>query len=183
MTRVPSIKRTVPLAATADEDEPGLIRGYASLFERTDRAGDRIRRGAFARSLEERTAAGVRMLWQHDPGEPIGRWTVLREDARGLYAEGRLELGSRRGREALALLRGGAIDGLSIGFRTRRAQPLRDAARRLLTDIDLWEISLVTFPMQDAARVREVRGLAFDWAGCLREAARRIARPGLAVGA
>lgn len=182
MTRVPSIKRTMPLAVAA-EDEPGVIRGYASLFDRTDRAGDRIQRGAFARSLEERTAGGVRMLWQHDPGEPIGRWTVLREDARGLYAEGRLELGSQRGREALALLRGGAIDGLSIGFRARRAQPLRDTARRLLTDIDLWEVSLVTFPMQEAARVREVRGLAADWARRLREAARRIAQPGLPAGA
>ncbi|RIY01286.1 HK97 family phage prohead protease [Aureimonas flava] len=172
----------MPLAAVAEDDEPGLIRGYASLFDRTDRAGDRILRGAFARSLEERTASGVRMLWQHDPAEPIGRWTVLREDARGLYAEGRLELGSRRGREALALLRGGAIDGLSIGFRTRRSKPLRDAARRLLTDIDLWEISLVTFPMQEAARVREVRGLALGWARALREAARRIAPRGLPVG-
>ncbi|WP_182085595.1 HK97 family phage prohead protease [Aureimonas sp. ME7] len=179
MTRVPNVKRTRSLAA--QEADAGVIRGYASLFDRVDKSGDRIQRGAFARSLAERTAAGIRMLWQHDPGEPIGLWTMLREDERGLYAEGRLELGSRRGREAMALLRSGAIDGLSIGFRARRAEPLRGVARRLLTDIDLWEISVVTFPMQEAARVTEARSFAGDWAGRLRAAARRIAPPGLAA--
>ena len=168
----------------ANGREPGWIGGYASLFGRLDQAGDRVEAGAFARSLRERGANGIRMLWQHDPGEPIGVWTRLTEDARGLWAEGRVSLRTRRGRDAFELLDAGAVDGLSIGFRTRRDQPVSrsGALRRRLLDIDLWEISLVTFPMQDAARVVRSHRLSRDLFDRFAAAARRMGpRPALPV--
>jgi uncharacterized protein len=162
-------------------ESDGTVRGYASLFERPDSGGDRVERGAFRRSLAQRGAAGVRMLWQHDPARPIGIWTRLTEDAVGLFAEGRLALASGAGREAFELVRAGAIDGLSIGFHTRRATPLRDGrARRSLVELDLWEISIVTFPMQEAARVTQTRSAARparDLSVRLVEAARRLLLP------
>jgi HK97 family phage prohead protease len=140
----------------------GTIRGYASLFGVADLAGDRIEPGAFRASLARRGARRVRLLWQHDPARPIGVWTRLAEDRTGLFAEGRLALDTEGGREAFALIEAGAIDGLSIGFRTRRAVRERGAgALRRLTEIDLWEISVVTFPMQDGARLA-VQGKAAE---------------------
>ena len=135
----------------------GEFAGYAALFDRRDEGGDIIRPGAFAASLMRRGARGVRMLWQHDPARPLGVWLHLREDSRGLFAHGRLALGTRFGREIAELLREGAVDGLSIGFRVRRASRDRVRRVRVLHSIDLWEISLVTFPMQPTARVRHVR--------------------------
>jgi len=99
-------------------------------------------------------AAGrrVKMLWQHDPSQPIGVWDEVHEDARGLYVKGRILTDVTRGREAAALLAAGAIDGLSIGYRTLRSQ--RDGkGQRLLAELELWEVSLVTFPMLPEARV------------------------------
>ena len=136
----------------------GEFAGYAALFNRKDAGGDIILPGAFARSLKARGVRGIRMLWQHDPGQPLGVWRLIREDARGLFVRGRLALDTRLGRDVAALLKQGAVDGLSIGFLPVRA--VRDRARRarLLKEIDLWEISLVTFPMQPAARVMAARG-------------------------
>ena len=92
------------------------------------------------------------MLWQHDPAQPIGVWDEVREDARGLYVKGRILTDVEKGREAAALIGAGAIDGLSIGYRTVRAQ--KDGkGQRLLSELELWEVSLVTFPMLPDARV------------------------------
>lgn len=129
----------------------GHFTGYASLFGVPDLGRDTVAPGAFAASLARRGAHGVRMLWQHDPAEPIGSWLSLGEDARGLRVAGRLNLAVQRAREIDALMREGALDGLSIGFRVVRASPER-GGRRLLA-VDLWEVSLVTFPLQPAARV------------------------------
>ncbi|KAF0677412.1 HK97 family phage prohead protease [Profundibacterium mesophilum] len=130
------------------------ISGYASLFGARDSGGDVVGPGAFAASLAALAADNgkVRMLWQHDPGEPIGVWDEVREDARGLFVEGRLLTDVARGREAASLLAAGAIDGLSIGYRVQKATR-DDAGQRLLTRIELWEVSLVTFPMLPSARV------------------------------
>ncbi|MEF2073826.1 HK97 family phage prohead protease [Consotaella aegiceratis] len=141
------------LAKSGASQLQGIVRGYASLFGRTDQAGDRIERGAFVASLARRGAAGVRMLWQHDPSQPIGVWTHLREDATGLFVEGRLTLASARAREVAALIAARAVDGLSIGFRTRHARRGGAGSKRVLTEIDLWEVSIVTFPMQSEARL------------------------------
>jgi uncharacterized protein len=143
----------------------GHFTGYASLFGVPDLGRDVVMPGAFAASLARRGPSGVRMLFQHDPAEPIGRWLALKEDARGLYVEGRLNLAVQRAREVAALMQDHALDGLSIGFRTLKAQPGADGSRRL-QQIDLWEISVVTFPMQPSARAspdpapEAIRGLA-----------------------
>jgi HK97 family phage prohead protease len=96
------------------------------------------------------------MLWQHDPREPIGTWDEVREDERGLYVRGHLLQSVARAREAAALIEAGAIDGLSIGFRTVRATK-NDKGQRLLSELELWEVSLVTFPMLPQARLNQVR--------------------------
>lgn len=130
------------------------IEGYASLFGAPDQGGDVVQPGAYGASLAALGKAGgsVKMLWQHDPARPIGVWDEVREDGRGLFVRGRLLTEVQAGREALALLKAGAIDGLSIGYRTRRAE--KAAAGRLLHEIELWEVSLVTFPMLAEARVQ-----------------------------
>lgn len=139
-----------------------VIEGYASLFGKRDQGGDVVRPGAYAGSLKRLAAAGrrVKMLWQHDPTQPIGVWDELREDATGLWVRGRILAEVEKGREAAALLAAGAIDGLSIGYRTVTSQ--RDAqGQRLLTELELWEVSLVTFPMLPEARV-SAKGDALD---------------------
>lgn len=135
----------------------GVFSGYAAVFERIDQGRDVIARGAFTRTLRERNANSVKLLWQHDPKTPIGRVELLREDEHGLFMRGRLSLEAMRGRDAHALLKTGALDGLSIGYRVRQAEADRMRSIRRLIDIDLWEVSVVTFPMQSAARVRAVK--------------------------
>ncbi|HEY0270766.1 MAG TPA: HK97 family phage prohead protease [Sphingomonas sp.] len=124
--------------------------GYAALFDRVDRGGDLIRKGAFARAV----AAGPRglpLLWQHEAGRPIGRIERIAEDRRGLRVIARLTPGAPHVAEAAALLRDGAVGGLSFGYRVRAKQDRPNG--RELTDLDLVEVSLVTFPMQPGARV------------------------------
>lgn len=140
-----------------------VVEGYASLFGKRDQGGDAVQAGAYGASLKALAAQGrrVKMLWQHDPGQPIGVWEEVREDAKGLYVKGRILTEVERGREAAALLLAGAIDGLSIGYRTLRAE--RDAkGHRLLAEVDLWEVSLVTFPMLPEARV-SAKAEGADW--------------------
>lgn len=127
--------------------------GYASVFHQPDGAGDVVLPGAFARSLARRGTAAVRMLWQHDRMQPIGIWEKAREDAHGLYVTGRLLTGVAAAREAAELISAGALDGLSIGFRALAAVKGAGGVRRHLTEIDLWEVSLVTFPEHPAARL------------------------------
>ncbi len=132
-----------------------VVEGYASLFGRRDQGGDVVEKGAYLGSLAALAASGrrVKMLWQHDPGQPIGVWDDVREDATGLYVKGRILLDVARGREAAALLAAGAIDGLSIGYRTVRAEK-NGKGQRMLSELELWEVSLVTFPMLAEARVQ-----------------------------
>lgn len=129
------------------------VEGYACLFGVTDLGRDMVLPGAFTHSLARLGAGGVRMLYQHDPAEPIGIWTHMEEDARGLYVRGRLSCGVARARECAALVAEGALDGLSIGFRAVEARKDPRSRVRQLSRIDLWEISIVTFPMQPGARI------------------------------
>jgi HK97 family phage prohead protease len=124
-----------------------------------DRSRDMVAPGAFRETLELRGLRRIPMLFQHDPAEPIGVWLELKEDWRGLYARGRLIPDVQRAREVLALLKSGAIDGLSIGFRTVKARVDPQTKVRKLHHIDLWEISVVTFPLLDGARVDNVRAM------------------------
>lgn len=133
--------------------EDGTFAGYASLFDVPDLSGDVVAIGAFSESLARRTAPDVRMLFQHDPKEPVGVWTQIREDTRGLYVEGRLTTASSRARELQALIGAGALDGLSIGFKAIAGDRNRRTGLRRLNRIDLWEISIVTFPMLPGAKI------------------------------
>jgi hypothetical protein len=135
--------------------EEGLeISGYASLFGDTDKGGDVVAPGAYGASLKAMAAEGrrIKMLWQHEPGQPIGVWDEVREDAKGLWVKGRILASVEKGREAKALIEAGAIDGLSIGYRTVKASRT-EGGKRLLSELELWEVSLVTFPMLPSARV------------------------------
>jgi Escherichia/Staphylococcus phage prohead protease len=163
--------------------DANLIEGYASVFDRTDQSGDRVRKGAYANSLRDTNSSGrsVKMLWQHDPAQPIGIWDDIHEDGKGLFVRGRILTEIQKGAEALVLLRAGAIDGLSIGYRTMRAE--KAAAGRILHEIELWEVSLVTFPMLPEARASNSSGcedesFARALAEAIAEARRDLARTG-----
>lgn len=128
--------------------------GYASVFGVPDKGGDVVIPGAFA------AARGpVPLLWQHDVKEPIGLIEAVAEDVRGLRVIGRV-IASGRGRQAADLLRARALDGLSFGYRIKGAAPDRSTGTRMLTGLELIEISLVTFPMQPLARVHMVASVA-----------------------
>jgi HK97 family phage prohead protease len=128
--------------------EDGRFGGYASLFGVKDLGGDVVRAGAFTKSLQ--SGMKPKMLWQHDPSQPIGVWDDVREDAKGLYVEGRILSDVKQGAEALSLIRAGAIDGMSIGYRTKEAT--RENGARSLNEVELHEVSIVTFPMLPSAR-------------------------------
>lgn len=137
----------------------GNVEGYASLFGEVDQARDMVMPGAFTKTLAQRGLRKIPMLFQHDPAEPVGIWLDLHEDFRGLWARGRLIPDVARGRELLALVSEGAIDGLSIGYRTVRGQIDPKTRVRKLYQVDLWEVSIVTFPLLNGARVRAVKQL------------------------
>ena len=147
-------KKFVELGTQIGVRDENRIVGYASLFGQPDQSGDVVSPGAYAASLDRLKATGrnVKMLWQHDPARPIGVWDRVIEDKKGLYVSGRILREVQVGAEAVALLAAGAIDGLSIGYRTVSAQ--KSGQGRVLTEIDLWEVSLVTFPMLSDARVQ-----------------------------
>lgn len=141
--------------------EDGTFEGYASLFGREDLGRDIVMPGAFRDSLARRGAGGIRMLFQHDPAEPIGAWEEIAEDRKGLFARGRLARDVARAREVLALMRAGALDGLSIGFKAEKARRDASSGVRRIEKIDLWEISVVTFPMLPDARIASVKASPF----------------------
>lgn len=144
----------IPMAEPLTVEAGDRIEGYASLFGRRDQSGDIVEPGAYTRSLARLKERGgrVRMLWQHDPAQPLGVWDEVREDNRGLWASGRLLPEVTRAREARALIESGAIDGLSIGYRVLKSADGPGKTRRLI-EIELWEVSLVTFPMLPEARI------------------------------
>ena len=137
--------------------EAGIFSGYASVFGNVDAYGDMVMPGAFTKSLAEKKPA---LLWQHNSREPIGVWRDFKENEKGLFATGQLLVdGVARAKEAYALLKAGALNGLSIGYRLRgyEWEKINDEEVCKLTDIDLWEVSLVTFPANDEARISDVK--------------------------
>lgn len=158
--RADPIVREVKLLpqAPASVEASGEFTGYASLFRVTDLGRDVVEPGAFTASLRRRGPGGIKLLWQHDPAVPLGRWLSLVEDEKGLKVRGRLNLAVERAREIHALMKEGAIDGLSIGFRVEKARTEPRGGVRRLIEVDLWEISVVTFPMLEGARVGDVKG-------------------------
>lgn len=184
------------------DDEAGKVSGYGAMFGNTDSYGDVIERGAFAETLKEWRAKGKYppMLLQHGGGFgggaddmlPIGKWTHMEENSKGLKVEGQLfALGTERGQYIYEGLKSGVLDGLSIGFVAREVRfgEGKDEPARTLTDIDLWEVSIVTFPANDKARVTGVKNRILtvdeirDLEGVLREAGLSRADCGRAVSA
>lgn len=145
----------IPFKIKAVSDD-GLFSGYGSVFNVVDSYQEVVAAGAFKESLEGRVPS---LLWQHRSGEPIGVYTSVKEDNVGLHVEGKLALKTTRGAEAYELLKMGAISGLSIGFVTREDSYDRVTGIRTLKKVDLWEVSLVTFPANDAARVANVKSI------------------------
>lgn len=146
------------IVAELKADEQGVIDGYGSIFGNVDSYGDIVAKGAFARTLADADAVKrmPAMLWQHNPDEPIGVWSAMREDAKGLYVKGQLA-DTQRGREALTLTKMGALTGLSIGYSTVKFEYDQAKDIRTLVDVDLWEVSPVTFPANDKARISAVK--------------------------
>jgi len=142
-----------------EPDADGVFEGYASTFGNIDNGMDIVARGAFQKSLGNRK---VRMLWQHDMTQPIGVWDSIEETERGLYVKGRISKEVQKGREAMALMRKGALDSMSIGFVTKQASQEGNGSVRRLDEVDLYEISLVTFPMNEKATVTDVKSLTTE---------------------
>jgi len=143
-----------------EPDEDGSFEGYASVFGVVDQGMDVVGRGAFTKSLGE--GRKVKMLLQHDTSKVIGVWDEIREDERGLFVKGRLLKDVRLGRGAMALMRAGAIDSMSIGYRTKVAVPEAGGRVRKLMELGLFEVSVVTFPMNEAALVTDVKSLTTE---------------------
>jgi HK97 family phage prohead protease len=135
------------------------IEGYASLFWTRDLNDDVTAAGAFAASLRRTGPEGLRMLHQHDSRAPIGVWDLAQEDHRGLFVRGRILGLTPEARLCAALVRAGALDGLSIGFRTLKARADESGRLRVLTEVELWEVSIVTFPMLPKARISQFQTL------------------------
>jgi len=137
----------------------GQVEGYGSVFGNIDATGDIIEAGAFRDTLRNPVASPLPMLWQHWPDSPIGAWHELSEDKHGLKVKGQITVGSDQGRNAHALLKDGAINGLSIGFNTLSERFEREGGNsvRVIEAIELWEVSLVTYPANRRARVTDVK--------------------------
>jgi HK97 family phage prohead protease len=143
--------------------DKGTIKGYISIFGNVDSYGEIVEPGAFTDTLakSEKSGRKAKLLWQHDTHQPIGVWDALGEDRKGLWGEGRLLIDeSPKAREAHGLLLAGALDGLSIGYRTIKAEPKAGKEGIIsLTKLDLLEGSIVTFAANDRARVEVVKSM------------------------
>lgn len=137
-------------------DDSGVFAGYASVFDVVDSQADVMMRGAFTDSLQA-DDRDVKLLWQHAMDEPIGVIEQLREDRHGLYIKGRLLMDVARAREAYSLLKQQVVKGLSIGYSPKRYRVDDNTGIRYVSQVDLWEVSLVTFPANEAAQVTVVK--------------------------
>lgn len=142
------------------DDESGEFEGYASVFGNKDQGGDIVVKGAFANAIKARGAKGVKMLADHDSTKRIGVWTDMAEDESGLRVKGRLLTEKQIGRDAHIDLKAGALTGLSIGGRTKTDAYDGRKRARMIKEFDLYEISLVTFPMNEQAQVFAVKSLS-----------------------
>lgn len=143
----------------AEVQADGTFSGYASIWGEVDSYNEVVKKGAFAKSLKDYATRGKmpNLLWQHRSDKPIGIWLSMVEDAKGLKVTGRLALDTAQGAEAYALLKLGAIDGLSIGYVATKWEEDTKTNIVTLTEINLWEVSLVTFPAGPGARVDGVK--------------------------
>ncbi len=170
------LKKLVFESEIKAENSKGIFTGYGSIFGNEDQGNDVMQKGAFTKSLVNRPVSKVKMLYQHKTDEPIGVFTDMYEDSKGLFVKGQLAMGTQKGREAYELLKMGALDGMSIGFKADpEKQGYNENKRgvRTLKEVDLMEISLVTFPMNESALIETVKGNAKnirEWEKILRDA-------------
>ena len=170
------IKSSIKAYQDDEEDKDyGTFEGYGSVFGNKDLGNDVIERGAFLKSLKRRKPQNVKLLYQHKSDMPIGVFDEIKEDDHGLVVKGRLALKTQAGAEAYELLKMGALDGLSIGFRVNPKEVSYDKRgnRRIIKEVDLMEVSLVTFPMNPQATVRSVKGEEIsirEWENGMRDA-------------
>tara|TARA_S200002703_G_scaffold154916_1_gene158438 strand:- start:12986 stop:13645 length:660 start_codon:yes stop_codon:yes gene_type:complete len=161
------------IKAMVDADDKGEFEGYAAIYGNVDLGNDMIEQGAFTKSIKKRGAKGVKMLFQHKTDMPIGVFDEIVEDQRGLRVKGRLAMETQLGREVYSLMKMGAIDGLSIGFKVAQKgyEYDKDNRRRKLKEVDVMEISAVTFPMNPKARITGVKQekTVREWEGFLRD--------------
>lgn len=138
-------------------DEGGMFEGYASVFGVKDYDGDVIVKGAFEESISRMKQNGKRpkMLWQHNPSIIIGKWVEMYEDDKGLYVKGTLFTDVEKGAEAYALMKHGELDGMSVGFNINNATA--ESGGRVIDDLELWEISVVTWGANPEALVSSVK--------------------------
>ena len=139
--------------------DDGVIEGYGSVFDVRDSYSDIVVKGAFAASIKSHreNKSMPAMLWQHDTSTILGVWTEMSEDSNGLKLKGKLAMDTVKGKEAHALLKMGALNGLSIGFMSKQAQYDEKTEIRTLTEVEIWETSIVTFPANTKARVTHVK--------------------------
>jgi HK97 family phage prohead protease len=161
---MPMKTKDFALHLVKEVDEDGTFEGYGSVFGVRDSYNEVVEPGAFVESLNRQKREGTRpkMLWQHDPWAPIGKWEDLAEDAKGLWGKGRLLKGVRQAEEAMILLREKAIEGLSIGYREIDTEPPENGGPRKLVKLDLLEVSIVSFPANRRARVDSVKNENWD---------------------
>jgi uncharacterized protein len=152
------------LKFASDGTPEGTFSGYASVFGLLDQVGDIVERGAFKGTLAEwRKRKGMpSLLWQHRSDEPIGVWTAMEEDDKGLKVQGELIMEVGKAKEAYALMKRGAIKGLSIGYRTKDYELDRTTGVRKLKKVDLMEVSLVTSPALREAQISAVKASDID---------------------
>jgi HK97 family phage prohead protease len=162
--------KSVAFELKKEPDADGVFEGYASVFGVVDQGMDVVERGAFTKTLG--SGRNVKMLWQHDSAQPIGVFDVMQEDERGLFVRGRLLKGIRQSEEAMVLMRNGAIDSMSIGYRVAEATEEGGGRIRKLMEVELFEISLVTFPMLEAAKITSMKSITTirEFEGALRDA-------------
>ena len=142
-----------------DADDDGTFEGYASVFNNKDLGNDVIKQGAFSESIKGKKPRQIKLLYQHKTDEPIGVIDSLVEDTRGLKIKGRLAMGTQKGKEVFELMKMGALDSMSIGYRLspddyKYSDKLK---KRTITNLDLMEISMVTFPMNPKAKITKVK--------------------------
>tara|TARA_R110002012_G_scaffold216320_1_gene387390 strand:- start:1135 stop:1812 length:678 start_codon:yes stop_codon:yes gene_type:complete len=147
-----------------DTDEDGSFEGYGSVFNNKDLGNDVIRKGSFSRTIAEKKPNQIKLLYQHKTDEPIGVIDAIEEDSKGLKIKGRLAMGTQKGREVYELMKMGALDSMSIGYRLAPDGYKYDDKnkRRVIKEVDLMEISMVTFPMNPKAKVTKVKRSDFD---------------------
>jgi len=147
-----------------DTDDDGSFEGYASVFNNKDLGNDVIKQGSFSNTIKSKKPKQIKLLYQHKTDEPIGVIDSLVEDTRGLKIKGRLAMGTQKGREVFELMKMGALDSMSIGYRLSQddykySDKLK---KRTISNLDLMEVSMVTFPMNPKAKVTKVKLASMD---------------------